>query len=310
MYAQVLVFLPVKTRTSPFLDYSIPEALKETVKPGVLVVVPVRNRSLPGIVIACTDKLSAPYVLPIQSVLDPKPALRGALLELARWIARETLSPLHKCVQMMLPPGLRPQAYQLVTPQVNAVPPGLPAPAETLLRYLIKRGPLKNSQLKSALKTIDLPRARRYLQGRGYISVERLLRMPRINPRTVRLVELRAPRENWETGLTRLRRLDLYTAVLEFLEREGKPVELDVVYAETDAQLNHINTLEKRGLIAFSRKEITRDPLADSVFTPDTPPVLTPGQALVWEGVKPMLAPGAGSAESGAAFRGDRFREN
>ena len=69
--------------------------------------------------------------------------------------------------------------------------------------------------------------------------------MPRINPRTVRLVELRAPRENWESGLTRLRRLDLYTAVLEFLEREGKPVELDVVYAETDAQLNHINTLGK-----------------------------------------------------------------
>ena len=117
--------------------------------------------------IACTDKLSAPYVLPIQSVLDPEPALSVVHLELARWIARETLSPLHKCVQMMLPPGLRPQAYQLVTPLVNAVPPGLPAPAETLLRYLIKRGPLKNSQLKSALKTIDLRRARRFLQGRG-----------------------------------------------------------------------------------------------------------------------------------------------
>ena len=48
MYAQVLVFLPVKTKTSPFLDYSIPEALKETVKPGVLVVIPVRNRIAAG----------------------------------------------------------------------------------------------------------------------------------------------------------------------------------------------------------------------------------------------------------------------
>lgn len=296
MYAQVLVFLPVKTKTSPFLDYSVPEALKETVIPGVLVVVPVRKRLLPGIVIACTDKLSAPYVLPLQSVLDPEPALRVTLLELSRWIARETLSPLHKCVQMMLPPGLRPQAYQLVTPLVNAVPSGLPAPAEALLKYLISRGPLKNSQIKTALKTVDLRRARRYLQGRGFISVERLLRMPRINPRTIRLVELREPRENWETGLTRLRRIDLYMAILEFLEREGKPVELDVVYAETDAQVNHINMLEKRGLIAFSRKEMIRDPLGDSVFTPDTPPVLTQGQAAIWEGLKPMIAPGAGQA--------------
>jgi len=198
-------------------------------------------------------------------VLDPEPALSVILLDLARWIARETLSPLHKCVQMMLPPGLRPQAYQMLTPLVAAVPAGLPAPAEALLAHLISRGPLKNSQVKTALKTVDLRRARRYLQRRGFITVERLLRMPRVNPRTIRLVRLSAPRENWETGLTRLRRLDLYMAVLEFLEREGKPVELDVVYAETDARVNHINTLEKRDLVSYSRKEIIRDPLGDSV---------------------------------------------
>ena len=297
MYAQVLVFLPIKTRTSPFLDYSVPETLEKTIQPGVLVVVPVRKRMLPGIVIACTDKLSAPYVLPVQSVLDPEPALSVLHLELARWVARETLSPLHKCVQMMLPPGLRPQAYQLLTPLVNVVPSGIPAAAEKLLTMLISRGPLKNSQVKRALETVDLRRARRYLQRRGLIAVDRLLRMPRVNPRTIRMVRLRAPRANWEGGLTRLRRLDLYLAVLEFLEREGKPVELDVVYAVTGAQVNHINMLEKRGLVSFSRKEMIRDPLGDRVFTPDTAPVLTPGQARVWKGLQPLFAPGAGQAE-------------
>ena len=293
MYAQVLVFLPIKTKTSPFLDYSIPEALRKVVRPGVLVVVPLRNRLLPGIVIACTDKLSAPYTRPVKSVLDPDPALSVLHLDLARWIARETLSPLHKCVQMMLPPGLRPAAYQLLTPLVKVVPEGLPAPAEALLTYLISRGPLRYSQLRTALKTVDLRRARRFLKGRSLISVERLLRMPRVKPRTVRLVELSTVRENWVNGLTRLRRLDLYMAILEFLEREGKPVLLDVVYAETGAQLNHINTLEKRGLISFSRREILRDPLGDKIFTPDTAPVLTPGQARVWENLKSLVIPGS-----------------
>jgi primosomal protein N' (replication factor Y) len=296
MYAQVLVFLPVKTKASPFLDYSVPEALIEIVQPGVLVVVPVRKQLLPGIVIACTDRLTAPYVLPVQSVLDPEPALSVMHINLARWIARETLSPLHKCVQMMLPPGLRPQAYQLLIPLVSAVPAGLPAAAETLLAYLIERGPRKNSQVKRALKTVDLRRARRYLQGRGFISVERLLRMPRINPRTEQLVRLSVPRENWEGKLTRLRRLDLYRAILEFLEREGKPVELDVVAAETGAPVNYVKTLEKRGLVSSSLKEIIRDPLSESVFTPDTPPVLIPDQAQVWEGIQALITPGASHA--------------
>ncbi|MDF1513743.1 MAG: primosomal protein N', partial [Anaerolineae bacterium] len=109
----------------------------------------------------------------------------------------------------------------------------------------------------------------------------------------VRMVRLNAPREDWQQGMVRLRRLDLYMAVLEFLERENQAVELEVVYAVTGAKINHINTLEKRKLVTYSRKEVIRDPLGNHIFTPDVPPVLTVGQARAWEGIRPLLAPDA-----------------
>ena len=62
------------------------------------------------------------------SVMEPEPTLSESLLALARWMSLETLSPLHKCVEAMLPPGLRPQAYLLLTALVKHVPQELADP--------------------------------------------------------------------------------------------------------------------------------------------------------------------------------------
>ena len=289
MYAQILVFLPIKSKTSPFFDYSIPVEMAHVIRPGVLVVVPVRDRVLPGIVMALTDAPSVAQTRPIQSVLDPEPVLRETLLDLAHWMARETLAPLHKCVQTMLPPGMRPKAYLRLTPLVFTAPAGLPPAAEALLRLLIERGPLRGSQIAAAFKGGEWRQARYMLQKQGYIKSERLLRMPRVQPKIVRMVRLVAPRESWEAGLAGLHRLDLYPAVLGFLEGEGQPVTVDVVYAETGAQAAHLKVLERRGLVSFSREEVFRDPLADMVFTPDAPLALIPEQRTAWEEIERSL---------------------
>ena len=136
MYAKVLIFLPIKAKSSPYFDYRVPPELASTVRPGVLVVVPLRTRKLPGIVMALADSsdLAPDDIRPIESVLDPEPVLDETRRKLAQWIARETLAPLHKCVQTMLPPGMRPKAYLRLTPLVTQLPPDLPDPAADLLR--------------------------------------------------------------------------------------------------------------------------------------------------------------------------------
>ncbi len=312
MYAQVLVFLPIRSKTSPFFDYAIPPDLARQIQPGVLVVVPLRKRVLPGIVMALVEIPAVPDTRPIQSVLDPDPALPPRLLNLARWMARETLTPMHKCVLTMLPPGLRPQAYLHLSPQVIAMPQDLTdefikdsgvlkaevdleadaaLAAKALMHLLLERGPLKSSQIARALKDIDWHRARHYLQKRGYIKTERRLRLPHPHPKTVRMVRLAAPHTEWEEGFKGLRYKDRdhYREILGFLEDEEQPVEVNVVYAETGAELYQLKTLVRRGLASFSRQEVIRDPLAERIYTPEVPPPLTPDQQAAWEVIQAEL---------------------
>jgi primosomal protein N' (replication factor Y) (superfamily II helicase) len=291
-YAQVLVFQPIRLRMSLLLDYAVPPALSAEVSAGVLVVVPLRTQVLPGIVMGITGAPSVPDVREIISVLDPEPALGALLLDLAHWISRETLTPLHLCVQQMLPPGLRPQAYLKLTPKVTQVPADLPKPAARLLELLLERGPLTSPQLLTALKGVDIRRARITLKRKGVITVERLLRMPRVSPKTVPMVQLAVDRAGWDEGLAGLQRTPLYRAVLEFLEEEGDLVEVSVVRAETGAGSYHVGKLEERGLITTSRQEVIRDPLEGLIFMPDHALQLTPGQLGVWRELGTLLAPG------------------
>lgn len=50
MYAQVLVFQPIRLKDSPFLDYRVPEAQASEIRVGQLVTVPLRTQTLPGLV--------------------------------------------------------------------------------------------------------------------------------------------------------------------------------------------------------------------------------------------------------------------
>lgn len=289
MYAHVLVFQPIRLRKSLLLDYEVPTPMQRHVRRGVLVVVPLRNRLLPGMVIAVSDTSSVPGARAIHSVLDPTPVLSEQMLKLAEWMAREFMAPFHRCVQAMLPPEMRPRAYLRLTPLVMQVPSGLEDAEASLLHLLITQGPQTDAQVRRKLRQVDVRHVRHVLQQKGYIRVERLLRLPRTRPKLVPLVRLVAPREQWAQGLTKLRRTELYTEVLEFLEREAKPVEMTVVRAETGAEPSHLKRLEERGLIAFGHQEVMRDPLGDLVYVPDRPPVLTPGQAEVWEVLESML---------------------
>ncbi len=255
----------------------------------MLVAVPLQRRLLPGLVMSLTAAPSVPEPRPIREPLDPEPVLNETQLAVARWMARTTLAPLHRCVLTMLPPHLRPRASVRLIPLTQTLPEGLAAPAEALMRLLITRGPLEKAQVARALPGVDWRRGRRILQAQGYIRAERFLYLPRVQPRHVRKVTLLLPRAAWAERMTRLRRRNLYKAVLHLLEQEGKPLEVSIVHAETGATTAHLRTLARRGLIAFSEEIVIRDPLADQLFTPEKPPALTPGQAAVWREVAAQL---------------------
>src|SRR5258706_4384546 len=97
------VVLPVPVNRSYI--YEVPEALAARVVPGARVVVPLRRRSMVGIVTdAVSHRPSAGVeIKPIAAAPDDEPALSPALLELGRWISDYYGAPLGLALRAILP---------------------------------------------------------------------------------------------------------------------------------------------------------------------------------------------------------------
>src|SRR5437867_11455582 len=100
-YAAVVLPVPV----SRSYIYEVPETLTARVVPGARVVVPLRRRSVVGIVTeAISDLPSASMAIkPIAAAPDDEPAISPPLLELGRWMSDYYGAPLGLALRAILP---------------------------------------------------------------------------------------------------------------------------------------------------------------------------------------------------------------
>ncbi|WJE17410.1 primosomal protein N' [Halobacillus sp. ACCC02827] len=100
--ANVIVDVPSQNTDRPF-DYKVPEKFEGIVQPGVRVIVPFGPRKIMGYVVSLSETSSFPSVKNITDVLDVLPTLTKELLELGKWLSRQTLSYYISCLQVMIP---------------------------------------------------------------------------------------------------------------------------------------------------------------------------------------------------------------
>lgn len=86
------------------LEYLIPDELKNQAKPGSLVLVPLRNRLVAGVVSRLQAHSFLTYHQPIKSVIE-KEFLSEKALSLANWISNYYLEPFHLTLRLFLPPA-------------------------------------------------------------------------------------------------------------------------------------------------------------------------------------------------------------
>ena len=107
MVAGVLVSISNKNVDKVF-DYNVPEELADSMKIGIRVLVPFVSMKLEGFVLELKDKSTSNYELKdIISIIDSDVVLTKELLELGKWIQKDTLSTLISCYQTMLPKALK-----------------------------------------------------------------------------------------------------------------------------------------------------------------------------------------------------------
>src|SRR5438067_13145431 len=85
------------------LTYRIPEPLRERVRPGVRVRVPLGRQTRTGVVAASAGALPPGELRSIVDVLDVDPFLPADLLELCRWTARYYLASLAEVIATIVP---------------------------------------------------------------------------------------------------------------------------------------------------------------------------------------------------------------
>jgi primosomal protein N' (replication factor Y) len=103
-YAEIAV--PVALHQT--LTYAIPESLRDSVRLGSRVEVPLGPRRITGFVVALLDKAPAEQKLkPIRAVLDDEePALIPEIIELCRWAADYYIAPLGEMLRVALPANM------------------------------------------------------------------------------------------------------------------------------------------------------------------------------------------------------------
>jgi primosomal protein N' (replication factor Y) len=173
-FAEVVVFSPVKPpapgAAAPIFTYHLPDELRGRLATGSLVVVPFGPRRLYGVVVALSATSPVPETRPVESLVDPEPVLTPAQIALARWMSREYLAPLWRCLTLTLPPGVAGYADVQVELTGEVEPRDARTKAqEQLITVLDSKGPLRGRQLDRVLPRRQWRSAAHQLARRGVV---------------------------------------------------------------------------------------------------------------------------------------------
>lgn len=106
-YAEVALFKALEKT----LYYLVPFALRDRIRPGVRVLVPLGKRKATGLVVRLVTvppELPEPIVYrPLLAALDETPSIPEELLTLCRWISKYYLHPLGEVLQLAMPATIR-----------------------------------------------------------------------------------------------------------------------------------------------------------------------------------------------------------
>ena len=253
--------------------YGIPEEM-DGLLPGALVLVPVSQRLLTGVVtrvnIPLERGLNSSKIRDIVQVLDDS-LLGDEIVDLCRWLADYYMAPLGSALVAALPPGVRLSSKRSVSlAEVVQVEDGcvvyapewekLSGEERVLVEELARSGPLKVSTLQHRLGRQGLEKRLTWLCRRGLIDVAPILddrRTRSVSETHVHIVD----RRESECALPALeKRARRQADCLRYLLENDRCTRPALVRAGFSAAV--IKGLEQRGLVNLELRERVRDPLA------------------------------------------------
>ena len=238
------------------LVYGIPPELVPYAIPGVRVRVPMRSRSVTGILVdllPSTD-LDPSTVRPMEEVLDTEPLLPEHLFELAKFVSGYYRTPLGTTLAAMLPSSLLRADSESVelTPAGAAIQPTtLSDPEREMLELLRDSGRTRLPTLLAATGS----RGRQTLESlthKGWLAIRRRRRDRA--PRTD-VTALSLPETPLDELFEACRRAPRQREVIQWISDLGRPALASEVRSAVGCSAATIRTMLDRGvLVSFSQR--------------------------------------------------------
>ena len=297
MIAKVALSAATYAIDKPY-DYLVPDDLKETLRPGIRVIVPfgAGNRRKEGMILAL--EMAEPQGVKLKYVLtqlDETPVLDEAGIGLALWIRERYFCTVYDAARAMLPAGLY---YALqdrwkITEGVDRESAYERAGRSDYARRILdliyaSGGSAEQGRIRAAFETKDPNPALKLLSERGVLTLETSVQRG-IGDKTERVVSLAVPPEEALAQVTAKRRsAPLRYSVVELLCTVGSASAKEICYF-TGASAATLRSLAKSGLVTLERREVFRRVEAVEQAEDAVPFTLNEEQQTAFEGLLSLL---------------------
>jgi primosomal protein N' (replication factor Y) (superfamily II helicase) len=268
--ASVVVDVPTK-QTDRTFDYLIPDEWKETIQPGMRVIVPFGPRKIQGFVTEIKTESAFKKLREISEPMDLEPVLNQELLELGKWLTESTLCFKIFAFQVMLPAALKAKYEKKVMlgngVQVEDLPLQLQEPflkeGTLLWDDAVKGGLVPLLQLEAAKGNLEVI----------YVVKERLKK------KQLKFVRPLLPKAELEVEIDRLsERAGKQKEVLQYFVQRYDAVELRQLLADLKISAATVKALVEKKILTEQDMEVYRDPYEHRTFKRTEPLPLTNDQ--------------------------------
>jgi len=286
-YAEVAVNSPGAQRRT--FCYAVPSGI--TV--GHAVWVPFGPRVAQGIVFQLTEYPSVAETRDIAGVIDPRPILSPAQVELARWISDYYLSSPFDAASLMMPPGFERRMLTFITLVPDSSPAAVSSltPGQRALINLIgRKGKVELGEVERALGKKEARNIIDQLVRKKLVAKTQELERVRVRPKLVPYLRLANGAAPEVMSMIEARRAPKQAELVKLLQSGPLPV------AEAKKRVGCgsavVEALRRKGTVTIEQVQVYRDPLAHRTFSSLPAPPLTPAQEAVWREIKTALVQG------------------
>lgn len=252
MFVNVAISIP---STGPF-TYHVPDGMEGEVAIGKRALVPFGRRNVTGYIVESIPSTEISSVKDIIDLLDSEPLFNERDLSFYRWISEYYLYPLGKTLKAVLPGGIDVESSRWICLS-DSRPADEGALSQTQRRILemLAAAPqgLSAPQLREAAGKKDIRDDLKALCDLHLVTVEDRIGKAAVTKKRETRVALRSPRPP-DVRLTEKQK-----GICEFLETQGE-TDISRLRSEFKNVRATITSMEKKGLVAVSTREVYRSP--------------------------------------------------